>query len=85
VSFRANNQFAQATAAKSGAGLALLPHYIGRAERSLQHCKLRPVPPSREAWLLTRRQDRKDLAIRTVAEHLMQIFTAERALFETAA
>src|ERR1700754_1063711 len=30
VSFRAGNQVAQATAARSGAGLALLPHYIGR-------------------------------------------------------
>jgi DNA-binding transcriptional LysR family regulator len=82
VSFRANNQFAQATAVKSGAGLSLLPHYIGRTEPTLQLCRLGPVPPPREVWLLTRRQDRKDLPISTVVEFLMQVFSDERALFE---
>ncbi len=83
VSFRANNQIAQATAAASNAGLALLPHYIGRTEESLRLCRLGPTPPSREVWILTRRQDRKDLPIRTVVEHLGEMFAKERALFET--
>jgi DNA-binding transcriptional LysR family regulator len=69
-------------AAKSGAGLALLPNYIGRTERGLYPCPLEPVPPPREVWLLTRRQHRKDLPIRTVAEYLTKIFATERALFE---
>ena len=42
----------------------------------------RYVPPPREAWLLTRRQQRKDLPIRTVAEYITKIFATERALFE---
>lgn len=82
IAFRANNQFAQATAARSGVGLALLPHYIGRREKGLRLCRYEPVPPLREVWLLMRRQDRKDLPIRTVVDHLTQAFADERALFE---
>lgn len=81
VSFRANNQFAQATAAMSGAGLALLPHYIGRTQRGLRLCRLPVTLPLRELWLLTRRQDRKDQPIRLVADHITQAFATERALF----
>jgi DNA-binding transcriptional LysR family regulator len=69
-------------AARSGAGLALLPHYIGRSEKNLYACSLELVPPPREAWLLTRRQQRKDLPIRTVAEYITKIFATERVLFE---
>ncbi|MBB3589675.1 molybdate transport repressor ModE-like protein [Rhizobium sp. BK529] len=82
LSFRANNQLSQAMAAKAGAGLALLPHYLGRTETDLCFCPLEPVPPPREVWLLTRRQHRKDLPIRTVAEYITKIFATERALFE---
>lgn len=82
LSFRANNQVAQASAAKCGAGLAVLPHYIGRMEQSLHLCAIEPLPPSREAWLLTRRQHRKDAPIRTVVEYLTRIFATERNLFE---
>ncbi|MFC5069215.1 LysR family transcriptional regulator [Flaviflagellibacter deserti] len=83
VSFRANNQVAQATAAKANAGLALLPHYIGRQENGLRPCRLEPLPPPREVWILTRRQDRKNSPVRTVADKLGEMFASERALFET--
>jgi hypothetical protein len=33
-------------------------------------------------WLITRRQNRKDLPIRTVADYLAKIFVDERELFE---
>jgi molybdate transport repressor ModE-like protein len=82
LAFRANNQVGQATAAKSGAGIALLPHYIGRIEAGLEACPLQPLPPSREVWLLKRRQDRKDLAIRTVSEFIAEAFLKDRGLFE---
>jgi DNA-binding transcriptional LysR family regulator len=82
ISFRANNQVAQATAAKANAGVALLPHYIGRTESALRICPIQSVPPSREIWLLKRRTDRKDLAIRTVGEFIMQAFEKERDLFD---
>lgn len=79
--FRANNQVAQATAAGSGVGIALLPHYVGRTTPGLVPCKLDAAPPPREIMLLTRRQDRKDLPIRTVVEYLVEVFDDERALF----
>jgi molybdate transport repressor ModE-like protein len=82
LAFRAGNQFAQAIAARSGAGVALLPHYIGRPEADLRGCDIAPVPPSRDAWLITRRRDRKAPAIRAVADHIAGMFDAERALFE---
>lgn len=85
VSFRASNNVAQATAAASNAGLAILPHYIGRTREGLRLCRLEPAMPPREVWILTRRQDRKNLPIRTVVEHLGDMFMRERALFETSA
>jgi DNA-binding transcriptional LysR family regulator len=82
VTFRTNNQVAQAAAARAGAGIALLPHFIGRVADGLEPCFLDRAPPSRELWLVTRRQDRKDLSIRTVADFLVSIFLEERELFE---
>ncbi|WMJ69259.1 LysR family transcriptional regulator [Stenotrophomonas sp. 24(2023)] len=82
IVFRANNQAAQAIAARSGAGLVLLPHYLGRSTPGLHPCTLPVAPPSRGIFLLTRRQDRRDLPIRTVADHLLQVFADARALFE---
>lgn len=81
VVMRANNQVAQAIAAGSGAGLALLPHYIGRAEAELRRCMLEPVPPPREIWMLTRRQDRKNIQMRVVTDHIIRVFSEETALF----
>lgn len=82
IAFRANHHAAQALAAQAGAGLALLPHYIGRTHKGLQPCGPLPVPPDREVWLITRRQDRKDPAIRTVVEFVVELFSTRRALFE---
>ena len=84
VAFRAGNQFAQAAAARADAGLALLPHFVGRADKQLSLCRLTPVPQPREIWLLTRRQGRKEMPIRTVVDALTGMFRDERALFEAA-
>jgi len=81
VAFRANNHLSQAIAARTGAGIAVLPHYIGRQVPGLRACALTPVRDPRDMWLLIRGQDRKDRAIRTVADHLQQVFEEERALF----
>ena len=69
-------------AAQAGAGLVLLPHYIGRSYRGLRLCRIDPVPPPREAWLLMRRENRKQLLHRTVADFIEHIFSQERAMFE---
>ncbi|ANH69127.1 LysR family transcriptional regulator [Mitsuaria sp. 7] len=83
VAFRANNHMSQAIAARTGAGLAVLPLYIGRQVPGLRACALEPVRDPREMWLLIRGQDRKDRAIRTVADHLQRVFEDERGLFLT--
>jgi len=81
LAFRASNQFAQAMAARSGIGIALLPHYIGRMESELQACALDAMPPDRDAWLVIRQRDRKSPAIRAVEGHIVSLFDEERALF----
>lgn len=82
IAFRANLQLAQAAAAKAGAGVALLPHFVGRSEKALKLCTLEHIPPSRGLWMITRRQDRRDLTIRTATDFLIQTFSDEQALLE---
>ena len=80
--FRASNQFAQALAARSGVGIALLPHYIGRAEPTLRRCQLEPVLPPREVFLVRRRQNAQAMRLSVVVDYLVGVFKADRALFE---
>jgi molybdate transport repressor ModE-like protein len=82
TAFRANSQLAQAVAARAGAGVALLPHFLGRSDGGLQPCALEHAPPARELWMIKRRQDRQNLPVRTVADFLAQAFADQRALFE---
>lgn len=81
VAFRAKDQFLQSIAARSGAGLALIPHFIGRADPLLRRCDLGAVPASRDVFLLTRSRDRKDSAIKIVADEIISMFEEERDLF----
>lgn len=81
LAFRAHDQFAQSIAARSGAGLVLLPHYIGRSDPSLRITDLCPVPPSKEVFLLTRSRDKKDPSIRAVADEVADMFEQARVLF----
>jgi molybdate transport repressor ModE-like protein len=81
LAFRVNDQFAQSIAARSGAGLALLPHYIGRSDPLLRICDLGPAPPPKDVFLLTRRRDRKERSLRAVADELVGLFEQARGLF----
>jgi len=81
VSVRSSNQLSQAAAARTGAGIALLPLYVGSSDPRLQLCPLEVEPPSREVWMVMRRQDRKDIAIRRVADYIEQLFFQERHIF----
>jgi DNA-binding transcriptional LysR family regulator len=81
VAFRAKDQFLQAIAARSGLGLALIPHFIGRPDPSLRRCDLGAIPSTRDVFLLTRSRDRNHPAIRIVAEEIVAMFEQERALF----
>ena len=81
VALRAENQMLQAVAVQNGAGLALLPHYIGRRVPNLRACALGPLPPPREIWLLMRRQDRRSDSIQAVIHHLEGAFKEAQPLF----
>ena len=81
MSFRTNSQLTQAVAARTGAGLALLPHYVGHTDPYLRLCQIKHEPFTREVWMVTRRNDRQVLAVRTVSEFLVQAFNGEKQLF----
>lgn len=81
MAVRTPSQVTQAMAARAGVGLALLPHFIGRTEPKLQLTRLEHEPPRRELWLITRREDRKDVAIATAVTFMTRLFERERKLF----
>jgi molybdate transport repressor ModE-like protein len=79
---RANSQTSQASAARAGHGIALLPHFLGRSEPALGRIFLAEAPPPREIWLLARRDRAPSLPIKLARDFLIELFRAERALFE---
>jgi len=82
VSFRSSSGLSQAEAARVGAGVALVPHFIGRSHKELIQCHLGPEAPSRPLFLISRRNYRKDAPVRIVADCLTKCFAAERQYFE---
>ncbi len=68
VALRTSDQVAQAVAAKANAGIALLSHFVGRLDDQLGRCLVNYAPPSRELWLVVRRPDSKDVAVKTVLD-----------------
>lgn len=85
ITLRSSSQVSQAAAARSGAGIALLPFYVGASDPLLHRCLLEVEPPSREVWMVMRRQDRKDISIRRVADYLEELFFRERHIFTSGA
>lgn len=81
VAFRAKDQYLQSLAAQSGGGLALLPHYIGRCNDALRLCDLGILPPTRDVYLLTRQRDRREAAIRVIADDIVAMFEQSLDLF----
>jgi hypothetical protein len=82
VAFRAKDQVAQSIVARSGIGLALLPHYIGRCDPLLRACGLGSAPSSRDIFLLIRTRDLNNTSICIVADEIGAIFKQERKLFD---
>lgn len=82
MAVRTDSQFAQALAARAGAGIALLPHFIGRSDGDLVRCLPDQAPAARELWLVTRRRDGRAPSTRAAADRLVEMFQAERDLFE---
>jgi DNA-binding transcriptional LysR family regulator len=82
LALRANSQISQAKAALAGHGIALLPHFIGGADRGLSQIFLAETPPAREIWLLARRDGLATLPIRLARDFLIVLFRREQDLFE---
>jgi DNA-binding transcriptional LysR family regulator len=80
--FRASNQFAQGIAARSGVGVALLPHYISRPESSLRRCDLGPFLRRGGVRSPAARQNARTMPINLVVDYLVSVFKEDRALFE---
>ena len=80
--FRSNSQLAQAEAARAGLGVALLPRYLAAQDAGLVSVGLGPLPPARELWLLVRPDLTRVPRVRTVADHLAELFRRERPLLE---
>lgn len=82
LAFRTNSQTAQAEAARAGCGVALLPTFITAGDPVLVPVRLSEAPPSRELWLLTRRDVAHSAPLRLATDYLVDQFRRERRLFE---
>lgn len=80
-SLRSNSQTALQVAARSGLGIACLPHYIAQKDVELQRV-MTPVPaPSRELWLVLQADVRRSPRVRAIADVLTEIVEAEVDFF----
>jgi DNA-binding transcriptional LysR family regulator len=77
--FRANTQAAQAAAARAGYGVALL-RYLAANDPGLAQVSLGERLPTRDVWLLLRRELTRVPRIRAMADYLTELFRRERRL-----
>jgi DNA-binding transcriptional LysR family regulator len=67
----------QAAAARTGVGLAVLPHFLGDPDPLLTRYEITPAPPSREVWLVVHRDLRQAPLVRAVMEFLTDCIKAK--------
>jgi DNA-binding transcriptional LysR family regulator len=79
-SFRASNQMSQAAAARAGYGVALLPRYLAAPDPSIVQVSLGKRLPTRDLWLLMRRELKNVPRVRAVADYLAEVFRREQRL-----
>jgi DNA-binding transcriptional LysR family regulator len=70
VVLRTNDLETQVAAARSGLGIAALPHYLGDGDPRLQRHVVTQRPISRDVWLVVHRDLRQVPAVRAVMEFL---------------
>jgi len=78
VSFRSNSNLSQAAAARAGFGVALLPRYLGDSFKGIHALEFGPPMPTRELWLLVRRDLARLDHIRKVFDFLAANFAANK-------
>jgi DNA-binding transcriptional LysR family regulator len=84
LAVRCNNQVGQATAARAGCGIAMLPCFLVAGDPVLVEMGLSETPPARELWLLIRRDRQKTPRIRVVTDFLVGLFRREQSRFRGA-
>jgi DNA-binding transcriptional LysR family regulator len=70
IVLRTNDLENQAAAARTGVGLAVLPHFLGDPDPELERLDVTPEPPRREVWLLVHRDLREAPPVRAVMDFL---------------
>ncbi|MEQ9607903.1 MAG: LysR substrate-binding domain-containing protein, partial [Kiloniellaceae bacterium] len=84
IAYRSNSMFNQASAARNGLGLAVLPCFLGDSDPRLQ----RVTPPledlTTELWLLTHPDLQRTARIRALLDLLYDSLRRQRRLFEGA-
>jgi len=76
VVLRTNDLETQIAAARSGLGLAALPHYLGDGDSHLQRYAATQKPIRRDVWLLVHRDLRQVPAVRAVMTFLTECMKA---------
>jgi DNA-binding transcriptional LysR family regulator len=77
IVLRTNDLENQAAAARTGLGVAALPHFLGEPDLTLERYDVTPAPPSREVWLVVHRDLRQAPLLRAVMEFLTECIKAE--------
>lgn len=70
IVLRTNDLENQAAAARTGIGLAVLPHFLGDSDPRLKRYDVTPTPPKRDVWLLVHRDLRATPSVRATMEFL---------------
>ena len=79
---RVNNWLVLQEAARAGAGLAVLPCYLGDADTGLQRMSGILPEVNADQWLLVHRDLRDLPRVRAVMDSLVRLFQEERAALE---
>jgi DNA-binding transcriptional LysR family regulator len=77
IVLRTNDLENQAAAARTGVGLAVLPHFLGDPDPRLTRYDVTPAPPSRDIWLLVHRDLRQTPLVRAVMDFLTDCIKAK--------
>lgn len=80
IGFRSNDLFGQQAAARAGAGVAVLPTFMGEDDPALIRVPIDPEPPERELWLMAYPDLRRSPAVRAVMNFLSECVDSEPRL-----
>ncbi|MHB9117818.1 MAG: LysR family transcriptional regulator [Burkholderiales bacterium] len=77
IALRANNLETQWAAARAGVGIALLPHFLGDRDNSLQRLAVDDPDRVQEVWLIVHDDLRNAPAVRVVMDFLVDCYSKE--------